>query len=428
MTQSDMGSKSGGSDRTRGSIRLVPAVTPPANAPAVTHLAAHPLTTTALTLLPSRDAGHDADIWEEIDRAAAWVHDEVRAGRVAAHAGRRGGGSAMASDEQIRHALRVLCVATRGAWEAIGSGTAGPGAGIAVRRDDLPAAVPAAALTRLLRQRLTEQTVAARAAGVPAARADDVLRALVAMQSVEQVLQDDGVQHVVDQLTGASAMDLLVEIAHDMRSPLGSILFLVERLRSDGVRPQDDRALALVYGAAFGLSAMVSDVMELARGGDRLTAGEAGAFVVADVLSAVRDIAAPLAAEKGLVLDMEEPPREVRLGHGPALHRVLVNLVTNALKYTVDGQVVVSVERVTSTRLAFVIRDTGRGIPPRVLQQLFQTFRLRASGEDYAFSSAGLGLAICQRLLSAMGSELRVESAEGVGTTFRFELELPQAA
>jgi signal transduction histidine kinase len=64
-----------------------------------------------------------------------------------------------------------------------------------------------------------------------------------------------------------------------------------------------------------------------------------------------------------------------------------------------------------------------------VLAELFQTFRRRASGaaRDYAFSSAGLGLAICQKLLGAMGSELRVDSTEGVGTTFSFELELPPA-
>ena len=78
-------------------------------------------------------------------------------------------------------------------------------------------------------------------------------------------------------------------------------------------------------------------------------------------------------------------------------------------------------------RVAFVVRDTGRGIPPRVLEELFDTFRRRASGEDFAVSRAGLGLAICQKLLAAMGSELAVESTEGVGTTFSFELELPRS-
>jgi len=102
--------------------------------------------------------------------------------------------------------------------------------------------------------------------------------------------------------------------------------------------------------------------------------------------------------------------------------------VTNALKFTPAGEVVVTVEARSRTRLAFQVQDTGRGIPSSVLAQLFQTFRRRATGEDYAFSSAGLGMAICQKLLGAMGSELQVESEVNVGTTFRFELELPPVA
>ena len=384
--------------------------------------AVHPLTTTSAPLLPSRDvAGAAADIWEELDRAAVWVHDEARAGRLPLD----GHGSATGPD-QLRHSLRLLCVAARSAWAAVDRADASP----VIRRADVPGPVPPGALVRALRRRLVAQTLDARDRGQPAADPGDVLRALAALDRVDAALDADGVRSVVDQLTGATAMDLLVEVAHDMRSPLGSILFLVERLRgaARGDRAAaEDRQLALVYGAAFGLSAMVSDVMELARGGDRLAAGEPGPFVVADVLDAVRSIVAPLAEEKGLALDVAAPPRDTRVGHGAALHRVLVNLTTNALKFTPTGEVTVRVETRSRSRLAFVVRDTGRGIPPRVLAQLFQTFRLRATGEDYAFSSAGLGLAICQKLLGAMGSMLEVESAEGTGTTFTFELELPLA-
>jgi hypothetical protein len=82
------------------------------------------------------------------------------------------------------------------------------------------------------------------------------------------------------------------------------------------------------------------------------------------------------------------------------------------------------VEPVGRTRVSFIIEDTGRGIPPQVLANLFQTFRLRAA-RDYAFSSAGLGLAICQKLVAAMGGELAVDSEAGRGTRFSFELEMP---
>ena len=394
-----------GDSAGRRALRLVSATD------ARTLTPAHPLTTADAPLLPPRGtAGASADIWEELDRAAGWVHDRLGAGR-----------------DTVRHSLRLLCVAARAAWTTADQ----PDAPSPIRREDLPTGGPVAtgALVRALRRRLTEQTVDARGRGLPAADAADVLRAALALDRVEAALEEDGVRHVHDQLTGATAMELLVEVAHDMRSPLGSILFLVERLRGEqgpAQRPAaEDRQLALVYGAAFGLSTMVSDVMELARGGDRLAAGEPGTLVVVVVVRAVASIVAPVAEEKGLALRIAPMPREPRVGHAAALHRVLVNLVTNALKFTPAGEVAVTVEATSHTRLAFEIRDTGRGIPVSVLAQLFQTFRRRASGEDYAFSSAGHGLAICQRLLGAMGSELEVESTVGEGTTFRFEVDLP---
>lgn len=378
----------------------------------------HPLTTRSAPLLDG------SDIWEELDRAASWVLDEARAGRLNIDGDRT---DARGHDE-LRLTLRLLSIAARTAW----SREDAHGAPL-IRSTDLPGTIAAPAVLRALRGRLVAHTLEARRDGRPAADALDVLRACAALDAVESALAGDGVRTAVEQLTGASAMNLLVEVAHDMRSPLGSILFLVERLRASRAREgaqgdAADRQLSLVYGAAFGLSAMVSDVMELARGGDRLAAGEPAPFVVAEVLESMRSIVAPLAEEKGLVLDVLVPPRDVRVGHGAALHRVLVNLVTNALKYTPSGEVAVRVDVRSPSRLAFHVRDTGRGIPPTVLAQLFQTFRRRVTGEDFAFSSAGLGLAICQKLLGAMGSRLEVESVEGAGTTFRFELELPASS
>ena len=77
--------------------------------------------------------------------------------------------------------------------------------------------------------------------------------------------------------------------------------------------------------------------------------------------------------------------------------------------------------------MEFVVEDTGRGIPPHVVATLFDAFRRRHAPGDYAFSSAGLGLSICRKLIVAMGGELQVETELERGTRFRFELELPPA-
>jgi signal transduction histidine kinase len=364
--------------------------------------ALHPLTTRSSPLLPSRHAeGAVPDVWEELDRAAAWVCDRT--------AGAPG-------TDDVRHALRVLCIAVR----AVAHGGEPP------RSRDLPWNVDAAGLLSALRRRLLEQAVAP-SGGAPA----EVLRVLHAVERIEAVLRRDDARALVAQLSGAGSLELLVEMAHDMRSPLGSILFLVERLRGDAAAPPSEaqqRQLGLVYGAAFGLSTMVGDVMELARGGDRLAGGEPAPLFLGEVLDGVREIVQPIAEERGLTLEVCAPPSEARVGHAAGIQRVLLNLATNALKFTPQGTVTVRATALDRARVAFEVQDTGPGIPPRVVAQLFDAFRPRGGdGRDLAFSSAGLGLAICRKLVSTMGGELAVDTALGRGTRFRFELELPPA-
>ncbi|HEY0304510.1 MAG TPA: ATP-binding protein, partial [Longimicrobiales bacterium] len=132
--------------------------------------------------------------------------------------------------------------------------------------------------------------------------------------------------------------------------------------------------------------------------------------------------------EKGIALHIISPEDRRRLGNPVALSRVLLNLTTNALKFTDRGEVEISVVEHTADRLQFSVRDTGRGIPADILATLYQPFRRtdgRSSG--YYFSGSGLGLAICRKLVRAMGSELQVETELNVGTRFFFELNLPLA-
>jgi signal transduction histidine kinase len=251
-----------------------------------------------------------------------------------------------------------------------------------------------------------------------------------AFERVQQALDRDAAQRFASRLTGADGMQLVVEVAHDMRSPLGSILFLAERLRmgqSGAVTPIQERQLGLVYSAAFGLTSLASDVIELARGGDRLVEHEPIPFSVAELLQSVRDIVQPIAEEKGLALRFTPPESDSRIGYPAALNRVLLNLTTNALKFTATGSVEVMCRQLSRTGIEFAVRDTGRGIPPQVLDTLFDAFRRRQRPGDYTFSSAGLGLSICQKLVRAMRGELKVETELEKGTRFSFTLELPQA-
>jgi len=257
-----------------------------------------------------------------------------------------------------------------------------------------------------------------------------LLRLLSAIEAVSQRLEVDWSQHFADRLSGPDGLELVVEVAHDLRSPLTSILFLAETLqrgRSGPVNSVQERQLGLIYSAAFGLSSVASDVIELARGGDRLVDLDPIPFSVADILESVRDIVQPIAEEKGLTVQLATPEADFRVGHPVALSRVLLNLTTNALKFTAEGFVEVTAQQTTPRGVEFSVRDTGRGIPPQSMVTLYEPFRRRQKQGEYAFSGSGLGLSICRKLVEAMGSTLEVETASGYGTRFHFVLDLPLA-
>jgi signal transduction histidine kinase len=289
----------------------------------------------------------------------------------------------------------------------------------------LPAFVPARRIVERLRRAFLEHAEA------PDVRdqAVDVVAVLRALERVQEALDLDAAHRFASRLTGQDAQQLVVEMAHDMRSPLGSILILAERLRGGAggdLSPIQQRQLGLVYSAAFGLSSLAGDVIELARGGTTLVDTEPMPFSVSDVLQSIMDILRPMAEEKRLEMKASGPSADVRLGHPSALNRVLLNLATNAIKFTNTGSVCVSTRELDRSLVEFSVQDTGRGIPEHVIGSLFEAFRQRQTPGDYAFSSAGLGLSICQKLVRAMGGELHVRTELEKGTQFYFTLELPQ--
>ena len=316
------------------------------------------------------------------------------------------------SAEELRARLGCLCRAVRQAYGG--------------EEPDLTEIAPPAPGRRMLESVRSAFLLELEATEAPDAPV--LIRVLSAMERVQSAFDLDSAQRFANKLSGPDGLDMVVEVAHDLRSPLASILFLAETLRngqSGSINPIQERQLGLVYSAAFGLSALASDVIELVRGGERLMDLHPTPFSVSETLRSVRDIVLPIAEEKGLTVQITPPDTDLRIGHPVALNRVLLNLTTNALKFTSEGQVEVSCRPVTKTRLEFSVKDTGRGIPVEVLPTLFDAFRRRVKPGQFTFSSAGLGLSICRKLVTRMGGEMQVETAPGYGTRFHFELDLP---
>lgn len=264
----------------------------------------------------------------------------------------------------------------------------------------------------------------------PAPEAGSLLDLLSRFELVRAALDPQWHQHFSSSVTGINGQELIVEVAHDFRSPLTSIMFLAETLRRGQSGPVNDHQrhqLGIIYSAALGLASVASDVIEMVRGGESLDDQEPSVFSVGEMLEGVRDMVRPMAEEKGLGLRIVPPRGDRRVGYPVPVSRALLNLATNAIKFTDEGFVDVVARAHGRDRVEFSVRDTGRGVNAEALKTLYHTFRRTRTERGFHFSGTGLGLAICRKMVEAMDSELKLETRPEWGTRFYFDLLLPVA-
>lgn len=230
-------------------------------------------------------------------------------------------------------------------------------------------------------------------------------------------------------LCGPRSTRLLVELAHDLRSPLTAILTLAESLQSGlsgPLTPAQEAQLSLIHASALRLCETTSDTLELARG-DEGEGEPAARLSIRAIFADVRATVLPMATEKALRVELVTNGVDARIGPERALRRVLLNLATNALKATQEGRVVLAARATRDDRVEFSVADTGPGLRLAAVRALWRPFQPTARGPHAIFSSAGLGLAICRKLVGEMGGKLTVASKPGSGTRFTFEIALPRS-
>ena len=291
--------------------------------------------------------------------------------------------------------------------------------------------------------------ISCRAPGLVGALLEDIRHSLIELvRAAEQPVDAREIVRVLDAIdrvhaaVSASAlrdsggepmaeMELLTQVAHDLRSPLTSILFLTDALlrgESGRVEPAQAQQLSLIYSAAFQLSALANDLTALAHNDADLLESFPTRFALDGLLTSVRDIVRPVAEEKNLDLTFSCVAETERVGHPAALGRVLLNLVTNALKYTEEGFVSVEAQPLSVTAVRFAVRDTGPGLSADVLEATKQPGVAGINTPPRGFSASGLGLVICQRLVRIMGGALEVSAPPGGGALVSFAVELPLAS
>lgn len=209
-------------------------------------------------------------------------------------------------------------------------------------------------------------------------------------------------------------------VSHELRTPIGAVqgaLQLLTRLLPQDLGPKPKELMALASRNAARLLALVNDLLDL----ERLEAGqltmERRPVALAEVFAIARDATAPLAEQRGVLLEWS--PGDVIVQADPErLARVIINLVGNAVKFTPpDKRVHVTATRSGAETLVRV-QDEGRGIPPDALQRVFERFSQVARSDAVEKGGSGLGLTIARAIVLAHGGRIWVESTEGVGSTF----------
>ncbi len=221
----------------------------------------------------------------------------------------------------------------------------------------------------------------------------------------------------------------LANMSHELRTPLNAIILYSDLIHDEA----DDRGLeqvksdiAKIRAASSHLLGLINTVLDLSK----VEAGKMEAYIesvdLAALVAEVADTAKPLAAKNGNRLVIDLPPEP--LGHLSTdltkARQILLNLLSNACKFTRKGQITLSARRLgrdqadAAPSIEFRIRDTGIGMTPEQLGRLFQPFQQADVSTTRKYGGTGLGLSLCKKLCELLGGSIRAESTPGQGTTF----------
>jgi CheY-like chemotaxis protein/nitrogen-specific signal transduction histidine kinase len=231
-----------------------------------------------------------------------------------------------------------------------------------------------------------------------------------------------------DQARDASRLktEFLSRVSHELRTPLNAILGFGQLLQLDDLTQEQSESVDHMVRGGRHLLGLINEVLDISRIETSSLALSVEVVELQEVVTETTDLIGPLAAEREITLEGPAPgdrPWVVQADR-QRLKQVLLNLTSNAVKYNHHGGAIrIACAPAPEGRIAVTVSDTGPGIPPDKMERLFLPFD-RLGAEQTDVQGTGLGLALSQGLMEAMGGTLTATSVEGQGTTFTLELAL----
>jgi PAS domain S-box-containing protein len=224
--------------------------------------------------------------------------------------------------------------------------------------------------------------------------------------------------------------DFLVNMSHEIRTPMNAVTGLSHLAMQTELTEQQSDYLTKINSSALALLGIINDILDFSK----IEAGkielDSVAFNLNEVLDRISTIVAYNASEKGLefIFSQSENVPDSLIGDPLRLGQILLNLVTNAVKFTDKGDIIVSIELIEQTTnrvmLKFSVQDTGIGLSKKQAKKLFKAFSQADTSTTRVYGGTGLGLSISNRLTELMGGEIGVESELNKGSTFWFTADL----